>query len=143
MGGAHLKFGLTGPRRKHGCAHGPHTTFKDHTRRGEVIAKTIMHDIALAHATGMEETPHTPPVMRPAPRLIDRTGALKDMRETAWSPRCQPSERGRFSLRTTKIGLAKHRQTGQRLSTGDISWVNVVQGAAIARQGAGAGDLFR
>jgi hypothetical protein len=44
-----------------------------------VIGETILHDIAASNATGMQETPHTPPIDLNPARLIDRAGGLENM----------------------------------------------------------------
>ena len=138
-----LQLGLTDARRQHASPHRARAVFKHQARRRQVIAETILHDVALTNAAGVQEPAHAPPVGSLIAGLVNRAGGLKDMGVLVGGTRAQPTKGCGFLLCRHQIRFAQHRQAGQIGPRGDLGRVHTRKPVAIAGQGLRPGNLRR
>ena len=72
--------------------------------------------------------------------IVDRPGGHEDAREPARGRGFQPAERQPRLLQVVQLGLARHRQAGERFAGGDFRKVEVFQALAVVGA-AGPGEL--
>ena len=81
---------------------------------GEMIGEGIVHDVARPEAGGEQRARRTPAILRLAFRLEDRPGRHQQPPHSSRRRDVEAAERRVFLLPRQQLGLAQHRQRGER-----------------------------
>ncbi len=103
-----------------------------------------MHQVAGAHAGGVQRARGAPVIRLAAFRFVDRAGRGEHAAERAPAGRSQAAERAAALLQLDQLVLAQHRQLRQRGARIDRGGIDAAQDfGEMRRIGLGVGDLER
>ncbi len=103
---AHLQIRLPRPGGQNHCPHCLRGAVKHHAGGGQMIGKTVLHNIARTNPGGMQKPAKTSPVTVGSPRFVNRSRRLKNM--GCIGDQHTP-ERRHLRLPATQVRLAKDR----------------------------------
>jgi hypothetical protein len=125
-----LLLGVAGAGRNHHAADRARARVEDEAAGRQVIGKRVEHQVAGAQAGSKERAARAPGIVVPAFRLVDRPGRGEQAAERGQRRRHaghEAAERRRGLLQSDQVGLAQHRQAGQRRARGDRCWIDRAQ----------------
>ena len=114
-----LLLGLAAAGRHHAAADIAEARVRQPAAGRQVIRKGVPDDVALAEAGGIGRAGAAPEVAAAALRFEDRAGRHEDAADGAVLLDGEAAERRAGCLQALQVGLAQHRQLGERLAAVD------------------------